>query len=220
MSDLIATLMVIVGLVVVGLVAYAALYASKTIFQLLGENRTLKQSITNLTQETQIGYAKVIEQTERDGKLYTRLLFIETDRNDETRRLIEKEYEIEGDIVHFDLLIVKFGSQLVMDGKERALCLWRRIYGERMAPADGFPIDEPGAEPVRYRDLCARLSVRDRRLFWSEIWTLADDQNRLREAGVRAIYGNVVYKRLKPGFIYSFKIDGQGAVFPEVVPAL
>lgn len=220
MTDFVATLMVIVGLAVVGLLAWAALYASRSIFELLGENKTLRQSISNLTEETQIGYAKVIEQTERDGRLYTRLIFVETDRKDETVRLLEKEYEIEGDIIHFDALIVKFGSQLVMDGRERALYLWRRVYGEQMRPADGFPIDEPGGEPARYRDLCARLSVRDREMFWSEIWALADDNNRLREAGVRAIYGNVVYKRLRPGFIYSFKIDNQGALFPETVPAL
>jgi len=41
------------------------------------------------------------------------------------KRVLEKEYEIEGDIIHFDALIVKFDEQLVMDGKERTLYLWR-----------------------------------------------------------------------------------------------
>jgi hypothetical protein len=205
---------------VLALFAYAGLYASKSIYELLGENRELKQAITNLTHEDQIGYARVLGQEERDGRLFTRLLFVVTARGDLTVRLIEKEYEIEGDVIHFDALIVRFGPEVVMDGKEKALYLWRRVYGEMMPPETGFPIEEPGAPPARYADLSARLSLRDRNLFWEEIWALSDDPERLRAAGVRAIYGNVVYKRLQPGLIYIFRIDATGGVFPEVVPAL
>lgn len=205
---------------VLGLLAYAGLYASRTIYQLLGENRELKAAITNLTHEDQIGYAKVLSQEERDGRLYTKLLFVETARGDMTARILEREYEIEGDVVHFDALIVKFGPEVVMDGKERALYLWRRVYGEKMTPEQGFPIEEPGAPPARYADLSARLSLADRDLFWDEVWALSDDPERLAKAGVRAIYGNVVYKRVRPGLIYVFKIDATGGLFPEVVPAL
>jgi hypothetical protein len=205
---------------VLALFAYAGLYASKTIYELLGENRELKQAITNLTHEDQIGYARVLSQEERDGRLFTRLLFVVTARGDLTVRLIEKEYEIEGDVIHFDALIVRFGPEVVMDGKERALYLWRRVYGEKLRPEEGFAIEEPGQPPARYADLSARLSLRDRELFWDEIWALSDDPDRLAAAGVRAIYGNVVYKRLQPGLIYIFRIDATGGVFPEVVPAL
>lgn len=207
-------------LAVLGIFAYAGLYASRTIFDLLGENRELREAITNLTQEEQIGYAKVLEQEERDGRLFTKLLFVETARGDLTTRILEKEYEIEGDVVHFDAIIVKFGTDVVMDGKEKSLYLWRRVYGEKMAPEQGFPIEEHGAPPARYADLSSRLSLDDRQLFWDEIWALSDDPDRLREAGVRAIYGNVVYKRLRPGLIYVFKIDASGGLFPEVVPDL
>ena len=207
-------------LVVVGLIASSTLYATKTIFGLLTENRKLKQAITNLTQESQIGFAKVISQETRDGKLHTRLLFVETDRDDPTRRVLEKEYTVEGDIVHFDALIVKFGDQVVMDGKERALYLWRRVYGDRQPPEQGFPIEEIGREPGRYADILARLPVHDRSLFWSEIWELSNDPERLKQAGVKAIFGNAVYKKLRPGLIYVFKINNSGGVYPETVPAL
>lgn len=207
-------------LAVLGIFAYAGLYASRTIYELLGENKALREAITNLTHEDQIGYAKVLNQEEREGKLFTRLLFVETARGDVTRRILEKEFEIEGDVVHFDAIIVKFGQQVVMDGEEKALYLWRRVYGEKMNPENGFPIEEPGAPPARYEDLSAKLSLKDRQMFWDEIWALSDDPDRLREGDVRAIYGNVVYKRLRPGLIYVFKIDAGGGVFPEVVPAL
>lgn len=214
------TLVALATLAVLGLFAYAGLYASRTIYQLLGENRELKEAITNLTHEDQIGYAKVLSQEQRDGKLYTRLVFVETARGDMTARILEKEYEIEGDVVHFDALIVKFGTQVVMDGKEKSLYLWRRVYGEKMTPEQGFPIEEEGKAPARYADLSSRLSLDDSKMFWSEIWSLSDDPERLAQVGVRAVYGNVVYKRLRPGLIYVFKIDATGGLFPEVVPAL
>lgn len=220
MNEVLLTIVTLVALVVIGIAAYAALYAAKTIHQLLSENKTLKQSITNLTEETQIGYAKVISQEESGGKLITKLMFVETDRTDETKRILEREYAIEGDVVHFDALIVKFGNQVVMDGREKALYLWRRVYGEHQRPGEGFSIETEGAEPARYANIFAKLPVRSREMFWQEIWQLSNDPDRLKSAGVTAIYGNVVYKKLRPGLIYSFKIDNSGSLHPETFPAL
>lgn len=220
MNDLIGTILIFVSLAVLGGFAYAAFYASRTIHQLLGENRVLKSAIANLTAESQIGYAKAIEQTQREGRLVTRLMFVETDPHDPTRRVLELEYEIEGDVIHFDALIVKFQKDAVMDGRERALYLWRRVYGENTPPSQGLPIEKPGAEPARYSGLLKKLPINDRATFWTEIWRLADDPDRLRASGVQAIYGNVVYKKIRPGLIYAFKIDGQGNLYPETFPAL
>jgi hypothetical protein len=140
------------------------------------------------------------------------------DRHDETRRVLEKEYEVEGDVVHFDALIVKFGQEYVADGRERALFLWRRIYGEKMTPEQGYPIETPGGASPRYAELTAKLPIREREMFWNEVWRLAENPDRLREAGVQAIYGNGIYTRVRPGFIYIFKIDATGTFYPERVP--
>jgi hypothetical protein len=189
-----------------------------TIHQLLNENKELKSAITNLTAEEQIGYAKVIKQEKRDGKVITTLRFVETARNDKLKKIVEKNYTIEGDIVHFDTLIVKFDDKMVMDGKERAMYLWRRVYGETMAPQNGFIIESTGTEPARYADLLARLPIKHRELFWSSIWDLANDPKKLEDFGITAIYGNVVYTRLSEGLIYVFKISPTGQLYPEVVP--
>lgn len=190
----------------------------KTIHDLLSENRTLKRAIANLTHEDQIGYAKVVSQEERNGKLYTTLRFVETDRDDPARRILEKEYTIEGDVVHFDALIVTFGDRLVMDGKRRSLYLWRRVYGETMSPRSGHPIETPGEEPERYRDLLASLPLKHRRLFWEGIWELANDPDTLRRHDIKALYGNAVYSKLRAGLIYVFRISNTGQVYPETVP--
>ena len=212
--------LVIIGAALVG-AAYlgrAPYKAVATIHELLAENKDLKQAITNLTGEDQIGYAKVIAQGFRDGELYTTIKFVETARDNKLTNILEKEYTIAGDVVHFDALIVKFGGKMVADGRAKALYLWRRVYGEKMSPAEGFAIEEPGAEPRRYRDLLKALPIEKRHMFWSNIWDLANDTEKLTAYDVEAIYGNAIYGKLRKGLIYVFKINSVGQVYPEVVP--
>jgi hypothetical protein len=211
-------IVVLVFVIVSAYLARGIYYRAITIHQLLAENKHLKEAITNLTREDQIGYAKVISQEVKDGQLITTVRFVETAREDKTTRILEKEYTIEGDIIHFDALIVKFGDKMVMDGQTKALYLWRRVYGEKMTPEAGFPIEEPGVEPRRYGDLFEMLPAEQRQLFWSNIWDLANDPEKLREHDIKALYGNVVYSRLREGVIYVFKISSTGQVYPEVVP--
>jgi len=207
-----------VVLVAAGYFARGFFLREMTIHQLLNENKQLKTAITNLTTEEQIGYAKVLKQETKDGKTWTTLRFVETARDDKLKKIVEKDYTIEGDVVHFDALIVKFNDKMVMDGKERAMYLWRRVYGETTAPQNGFAIESPGREPQRYADLMKRLSIKQRELFWSNIWDLANNPEKLNDFGITAIYGNAIYSQLKPGLIYVFKISPTGQVYREVVP--
>jgi len=193
-------------------------HGAVTIHELLNENKQLKQAIGNLTDEDQIGYAKVISQRNENGRLLTAIRFVETARDDKTRRILQKEYTIEGDVVHFDALIVTFGDKMVMDGRARALYLWRRIYGEKTAPQDGYPIEEPGAQPRRYSGLLQALPIQQQQLFWTEIWDLANDLDRLKQHDIKAIYGNAIYRKLREGLIYVFKIKPTGELSVEVVP--
>jgi len=212
--------LIIIGAALVG-IAYLGRTPYKvvaTIQELLAENKELKQALTNLSHEDQIGYAKVVAQEMKDGEIFTTIRFVETARDNKLKKILEKEYTIAGDIVHFDALIVKFGSKMVMDGRTKALYLWRRVYGEKMTPADGFAIEEPGAEPQRYKDLLEALPIEHRKLFWSEIWELANDTEKLAEYDIDAIYGNAVYWKLREGLIYVFKINSSGQVYPEIVP--
>jgi hypothetical protein len=203
-----------------GYVMWRQFSGNETVEKLLVENASFREAITNLTEETQIGYAKVTGQETREGVQYTRILFVETDPEDIARRVLQKEYEIEGDIVHFDALIVKFTAPMVMDGREKAMYLWRRVYGEKMRPEEGFAIQTPFEEPNRYSAIGKKLSVGERERFWNEIWELSNDPKKLESQGIQAIFGNVVYKRLRPGLIYVFKINASGSIYPEMVPEL
>ncbi len=193
-------------------------HRAETVHKLLVENKQLKQALTNLTAEEQIGYAKVLSQENKDGRVLTTIRFVETARDNMLEKILETEYSIEGDVVHFDALIVKFGDKMVTDGKEKALYLWRRVYGEKTAPQDGFAIEQSSAEPVRYAGLLKALHVKDRQLFWSSIWDLANDPEKLKDYDIKAVYGNVVYTKLRPGLIYVFKITPTGQLYPEIIP--
>jgi len=199
---------------------------SRTLDQLFRENKRLKKALSNLTEEDQIGYAKVLKQEKKNGRLMTTLRFVETARSNKDDIVLSKEYIIQGDVVYFDALIVKFDSKMVMDGTRRSLYLWRRIYGENTAPKDGHEIEKAGKEPKRYEGFLGsdpfwyRLLGQpgDAERFWSAIWDLSNDPEKLNEYGITAIYGNAVYKKLRPGFIYVFKIRNTGEVYPETVP--
>ena len=211
---------VAVLLVAVGALLWRYLTINRTIKDLLNENEGLKTAISNLSQENQVGYAKVLSQETRDGKFYTKLLFVEVDPSDYTQHVLKKEYEVQGDVVHFDTLIVTFGSDLVKDGKERAMYLWRRVYGEKMTPEQGYAIEIEGQPSPRYEQLCEKLSIEDKQLFWNEIWQLSNNPKRLEKLGIKAIFGNVVYRQLKPGLIYVFKVSSTGSLYPEIIPDL
>lgn len=216
----------IAGLILIAVLATGGVFlwrsssGHRTIQQLLTENKELQKSISNLSFEQQIGYAKVLDQEWREGRQFTRLVFVQTSADDPSQTVLKKEVEIEGDIAHFDALVVRFGNELVMDGRERAICLWRRLYGEKMRPEEGFVIEEEGTEPVQYAKICSALSIRDRALFWNEMWALSNDPKRLESLGINAVYGNVVYRQMRPGLIYVFKLSSTGALWPEVIPDL
>ena len=195
-------------------------FGAQTAKDLLEGNKKLKAALASLSHEDQIGFAKVVRQETRDGKRYTTIRFVETARGDLLTPVLEKTYEIEGDVVYFDALVITFPTQMVMDGKARSIYLWRRIYGEHQNPADGFSIETPGTHPERYATLLKTLRLQDQQLFWEEIWNLANNPESLQRQGIKAIYGNAVYKRLKPGLIYVFKIGANGQVYPETVPDL
>jgi hypothetical protein len=204
------------------LIAIGVYKTGSAIENLLTENKRLKQALTNLTDTGKIGYAKVISQIiDGQGKvIMTDLKFVETARDNELDKILEKNYTIEGDIVHFDALIVKFGDRIVMNGQEKSLYLWRRIYGENMSPGSGYPIEEPNKEPQRYNELLKQLSLKQREVFWENIWSLANDPQKLRKYDIEAIFGNVTYVKLKKGLLYIFRISATGQVYPEVVPDL
>lgn len=206
------------ALLIAGILGVAFYYSTASIHELLTENKRLSKAVHNLTREDQIGYA-VLESQNRDefGNLTSEVRFVQTAPGDPKTIVSEQLFEIKGNIIHFDALIVKFTNEFVKDGKERALYLWRRIYGDYTAPADGQSINFSGMHPERYESITQSLGIKSRYIFWEAIWELANDATRLSQYGVTAVFGNAIYIRMQPGKAYLFKINSVGQIYPEVV---
>lgn len=215
---LVGTLMALAALVTAGILGMTFYHSTASIHQLLTENHKLNKAVRNLTQEEQIGYATLQSQSRNElGELQSIVRFVQTAADDPKEVVSEQLFTVTGDIVHFDALIVKFTTKYVKDGSERALYLWRRIYGETTTPADGEAIEMAGSAPERYYSITESLHLKNRDLFWEAIWELANDTNQLSSYGVQAVFGNAIYTRMEPGKVYLFKISSTGQIYPETV---
>ncbi len=213
----ILSLAVVSGFILISIGVYRA---GSSVQEILWENKALRMAITNLSHADKIGYAKVISQ-KRDSQGFvidTTLKFVETAADDQMQKVLEKQFTIAGDIVHFDALIVKFDNRIVMDGQKKSMYLWRRVYGENTSPAEGITIEPEGATPARYANILKELPLNQQKDFWQAIWDLTDDPDKLKDKGIEAVYGNVTYTRLSPGMLYIFKINATGQIYPEILP--
>lgn len=214
----IGTLMALAALVTASIIGISFYHSTASIHQLLTENHQLNKAVHNLTQEEQIGYAMLQSQSRNDlGELESVVRFVQTAADNPKTIVFEQLFTVRGDIIHFDALIVKFTNEYVKDGTERALYLWRRIYGETTTPANGEAIEIPGTAPERYYTITESLHLKNRDIFWEAIWDLANDTTRLNDYGVQAVFGNAIYTRMQAGKVYLFKISATGQIYPEIV---
>jgi len=206
------------ALAVAAVLGLSFYFSTSSIHSLLTENHELNKAITNLTKEEQIGFATVISQEKNAlGQVTTVLKFVQTAAGNPKEIVEEQVFVIEGNVVHFDALVVKFSDAYVREGKERALYLWRRIYGEQTPPEQGEAIALPGSAPERYYAITKSLKVTDRDVFWEAIWSLANEPQRLSEYGITAVFGNAIYTKVEPNKVYLFKIGATGQIYPEVM---
>ena len=206
------------ALITASILGLSMYFSSSTIHDLLTENHALNKAIRNLTDEQQIGYATLQSSSRNElGELESVVRFVQTAHGEPREIVSEQLFTVQGDIIHFDALIVKFSDSYVQDGKGRSLYLWRRVYGEHTTPASGESIEIPGSSPERYYEITKALKIKDRDIFWEAIWNLANTPQQLSEYGITAVYGEAIYFKLAADSLYRFKISAQGQLYAEVV---
>ncbi|MFT4901254.1 MAG: hypothetical protein ACI81V_000523 [Lentimonas sp.] len=217
-GKVIGPLIALIALLVAGVLATAFYFSSSSIHELLTENKALNSAIANLSAEEQIGYATLISQeSDTTGELQSTIRLVQTAAGNPKERVAEQLFTIQGDIIHFDALIVKFDPEYVKQGKGRALYLWRRIYGENQQPSQGQLIEIPDSAPERYYAISKTLRIAQRDIFWEAIWQLANQPDHLSVYGITAVFGNAIYCRMQPNKVYLFKINSSGQIYPEVL---
>jgi len=211
----VALLAVVVTAAVLGVAFY---FSSSSIHSLLTENHQLNKAIRNLTEERQIGFATLASRSRNArGEQESLVRFVQTVPGKPNEIVSEELFVVVGEVIHFDALIVKFSDDFVKDGKGRALYLWRRIYGDNQAPAEGALIQSPDQVPERYRAISQSLRLKDQSIFWNAIWELANDPQQLSRYGITAVFGNAIYTKMEPDRVYLFKISPTGQIYPELL---
>jgi len=153
-----------------------------------------------------------------DGHLVTRLRFSELNPGGEAVGE-PREFTVTGDEVYVDALVVKFEDEFVTAGdalKGRSLLLFRRIFGDRHRPVDAHVLDKEGQVPQAYAAEKAPSAFE--RELWAQFWALANDPAEAKRRGVRALHGEAVSTKLRPGGVYAVTFRSTGELTIQPAP--
>lgn len=193
----------------------------------------LELLVERLTRDQRVAEVVVLEQG--GEPLKTKFRWVEVDEKDPRKRIGgPKEFTVEGDVAYFDSLVIKFEegykplNELPLKQKDiaeklanKSLIVFRRVFGEKQQPADGFPLDSPGDAPTPYKASkpFALFEQNFEQKLWNEFWQLANNPDLAKDRGVRAAHGQAVYTQLKPGFVYVIerRLTGELTIRPETL---
>ena len=192
----------------------------------------LETIIQELTRTVRVAEVYVLEQTQNPVK--TTFKFVEV--NDQREPIGDaKMFTVDGDVVYFDALVMKFEQPFdafdklplkETDKKElaarmvkKSIISFRRVFGEKQKPADGFPLDTPGQVPAAYRSNLS--SEKYEQELWNGFWELANNPKLARERGVYTAEGEAVYKPLHKDKYYVIEqsISGGLNIVTQDLPA-
>ena len=172
----------------------------------------LRQIVQRLTSERRVADVMVTDQKEVGGTLQTSILFVEYGKDGNA--LPAKRFTIDGNMVHFDAMVIKFDGKFVEENdplRGHSIALFTRLYGDTQTPANAFHIDEPGQVPAVYRDADPKVSQFEQDL-WKNFWKLADDPNYRNEMGVRVAQGEGVWRPFEPNRLYTITLEFNGGL--------
>jgi hypothetical protein len=122
-----------------------------------------------------------------------------------------QKFEIAGDRVYVECLVVKFDDQYVEQNaldRNTAICLFQRIFGEHQQPQDGFPIDQIGSSPASYARY-GETSAFEKQI-WDDFWNIAANPSRASELGIRAAHADAPSIRVREGVTYELELRTTG----------
>ena len=219
--------------VLVVAVGSASIYLADQL--VLAPRRQMEAKVAQLELETLRlnTYLKLLKYTERraqlevlsqtkdaSGEIVSKLRFTELDPNGGVVGA-PREFEIKGDEIYVDTLVIKFEDHFVEAGdplKGKALLLFRRIFTNRVKPDDGYILDRNGVPPDLYAGQTAPNPFE--RDLWTRFWEVANNETLAKKAGVKAMHGQAIYGRLLPNMVYTLEMRSTGElILPPPRPA-
>ena len=148
--------------------------------------------------------------TDTSGRAVNTLRFSEISP-DGTPLGVSRDFELAGEEVYVDTLVIKFEEHFVEQGdplKGKALLVLRRLFSNSVSPDDGVRLDKEGVPPEIYAARGAPTEFE--RDLWARFWEIANNEKLAQERGVKAIHGQAVYGRLEPGRVYQLVMRSTG----------
>lgn len=207
-------LLVAAGLcsVLAAVVGWGLFLRERRIGDLARDNSRMRDMISRLGTEFRVADVVVTEQTGPRGR-NRRTSFRFTPYDPDGNALAPRDFTIAGDVAYFDALVLKFEDRYVGEAdvlRGRSLHVFRRLFGEFQAPADGFPLDgsSPDGVPEALRVGAGEYEAE----LWKNFWKYAADPEAAGAKGVRVAQGEAVYTRLEAGRTYRLTIEADGGL--------
>lgn len=181
------------------------------------EIERLDTAIRLLKVDHRVARIEVLNQTgsAEAGNLATRFSFVELDHQGNPAEE-PRIFTIDGDVVYIDSWVAKFSDAYVELGdplRATSICLFRRVFGEKQQPSDGFALDPVGRQPAAYAQGDPSDLEKD---IWTRFWEYANNPNLAEQAGVRAAHGDAPSIRLLSGKKYRVLLRASGGL--SIVP--
>lgn len=155
-----------------------------------------------------VAQLRVIDQIpdEEKGTVVSRVEFVELD--DQGKPIGEpRRFSVTGDTIYVDSWVVKFEDRFIESAaidRSTSLVLFRRLFSDKQKPEEGFSLDPVGSRPAAYGD--ARTPSELEKKIWADFWTIATDEKKAKELGIRAAHGEAPSVPLKKGMVYRIEL--------------
>jgi len=171
--------------------------------------------LTNVLGERKAAEVVVLEQAQRPEGPWTKLRFLEYAADE--KPLTPKTFEVVGNEIYFDALVLQFQPEAVEKGEAKSLLVFRRLFSDRMKPEEGLSLCLFDGPPP---DILSRpeVPVKVQSAVWDEFRRCAYDKPYAEKRKVRALYGQAVYKPLRKGILYTLRIQNNGGLLIEESP--
>lgn len=159
----------------------------------------------------------VDQRTDDDtGKTETEVEFVEL--NDEGASIEEpRTFRIRGEVIYIDNWVVKFNDEYIEKAdldRATSLVLFRRIFGDQQEPREGAWLDVTNRPPRAYTR-GGVVSDFEKRI-WDDFWTIANDETKAKELGIRAAHGEAVSIKAEKGKVYKLQLRASDGL--SIVP--
>jgi hypothetical protein len=183
------------------------------------ENDKLRVSMDLLKIDRRVARLTVNKKgVDESGQKFLDVTFSEVDKEGNVIGS-SREFTLLGETFFIDCWVAQFEDQYVEQAdplRGASIFTFKRIYGDEMKPADGFPLDDFSKPAGIYAQSEASQFAQQ---IWEDFGNVCNDRSRQDELGIRAASGQAMHLPPKEGQSYEITIRASGGVNLRVLPS-